>query len=196
MTRSMRIGLILFVIACPFVVTSAFAGEHQPNRTAFFIGLGGGWANAGAEVQGVSTDRENSFSGNFRFGWAVMDNMTVGLESSSWVKEYDLEGTGFDLKMTATVTTFAATYFPHNMGFYFRGGLGFATGKAELSNGSTTIGETETGVGWLAASGYEWRLTEKFALGPQVQYAFLDIGGDGTDSVDFVAMTLQANWYW
>jgi hypothetical protein len=147
-------------------------------------------------VQGLDPERANSFSGNFRLGWAVADNLTIGLESSTWLKDYDIGNTTADLRLTGTVTTFAAAVFPGNMGLYMRGGVGVATGRAEISDGNITFDETETGLGLLGAVGYEWRLTPKFALGPQVQYAFLNIEGDGTDHVDFLSLTAQLTWYW
>jgi hypothetical protein len=44
--------------------------------------------------------------------------------------------------------------------------------------------------------GYEWRLTQKFALGPQVEFVYLNIGGDLVDTANFFDATLGFNWYW
>ncbi len=197
MRKAHVIGLVLVFITVQFVALPALAGTHAHSRTGLMMGFGFGWGNAGAEVQGLNPDRANSGSGNFRLGWALNGRVTIGLENTAWIKEFDVSGVpAANLKMTGTVTTFAVTVFPHNMGFYLRGGLGVATGKAEITSGSFTFDDTETGFGALAAFGYEWRLTQKFALGPQFQYAYLNIDGDGTDSVDFVSLTVQATWYW
>ena len=194
MRKSSVIVIAVVAMALQFAAVPAFADEHS--RDGFFIGFGLGWGNAGAEVSGPDPDRANSGSGNFRLGWAVAPNVAIGLENSSWIKSYDIAGTSTDLKLTGTVTTFALTYWPGNMGLYMRGGMGVATGTAEFTQGSASVSETEVGLGGLAALGYEWRLTEKFALGPQFQYAFLNIEGDGTESVDFVSLTAQMTWYW
>ena len=197
MRKAHVIGLAVLFVAVQLAVTPAMAGTHAHSRTGFLIGLGFGLGNAGAEVQGLNPDRANSGSGNFRLGWALNERVTVGLENTVWIKEFDGSGLpGTSLKMTGTVTAAAVTVFPHNMGFYLRGGIGVATGKAEITSGALTINDTETGFGTLLAFGYEWRLAQKFAFGPQFQYAYLNIGGTGTDSVDFVSFTAQATWYW
>lgn len=190
------IGLALLFIGVQFAAVPALAGQHAHSRTGFLIGFGFGWGNAGAEVQGLNPDRANSGAGNFRLGWALNERVTIGLENTTWIKDYDVSGTTADLKLTGTVTAFAVTVFPHNLGFYLRGGIGVATGTAEITSGGFTFDETETGFGALASFGYEWRLTPKFTLGPQFQYAYLNIDGDGTESVDFVSLSAQATWYW
>lgn len=196
MTKTSVIVLCLVVMAASVVAVPAVAGDHPQDRTGFFIGLGAGWGNMGADLEAFDTDRENSVSGNFRFGWAVANNIAIGLESSSWVKKYDINGTSTDLNLLASVTTFAVTVFPGNMGLYLRGGLGFATAREQLEGGGNTVSQTENGLGLLGAVGYEWRLTQKFALGPQAQWAYLNIGDQGINNVDFVSLTAQATWYW
>ncbi|MFQ5511143.1 MAG: outer membrane beta-barrel protein [Candidatus Krumholzibacteriia bacterium] len=190
------VGLAVLVLVAQLLATPALAGSHAHSRNGFLLGLGLGWGNAGAEVQGLNPDRANSGSGNFRLGWALNDRVTIGLENTAWIKDFEIAGTTADLRMTGTVTAFAVTVFPHNMGFYLRGGIGVATGAAKITSGNFTFDGTETGFGALASFGYEWRLAAKFALGPQFQYAYLNIDGDGTNSVDFVSLTGQATWYW
>jgi len=149
----------------------------------------------GADVGALESNRESSVSGNLRFGWSVANNLAIGLEATSWSKKYDVT-TNQDLNLTASVTTLALTYFPGNMGLFVRGGLGFSTARAELNGGSNSVEHTENGLGFLGALGYEWRLTEKFAFGPQVQWAYLNIEDEVLQSADFMSLTAQATWYW
>jgi hypothetical protein len=93
------------------------------------------------------------------------------------------------------------TFYPGNVGFFVRGGVGFGSVsfEAQLDEGPLagfTLNKDETGLGLLAAAGYEVRLSRKFALGPQVDYAYLFVGGDLVDSANFVNGSLQFNWYW
>ena len=89
------------------------------------------------------------------------------------------------------------TYFPQNVGVYIRGGIGVAAASVEVQpSGGPTVSDTEYGFGMIGAAGYEWRLTRKFALGPQLQWAYLNIDDQVTESIDFFSATLQANWYW
>ena len=194
MTRIFAVVLCLVVGTTLVAVSPATAASQD--RTGFFIGLGAGWGNMGADLESFATDRENSVAGNFRLGWAVTNSVAIGLETSTWAKKYAIGGTGTDLNLLATVTTFAVTVFPGNMGLYARGGLGFATARQELQGGGVSVSNTENGLGLLAAVGYEWRLTKKFALGPQAQWAYLNIGDQGINSADFVSLTAQATWYW
>lgn len=75
--------------------------------------------------------------------------------------------------------------------------MGFGTShfQQDLSNGFTQS-KDETGFALAAAAGYEWRLTKKFALGPQVEFNYLNIGGDLVDTANFFDATLGFNWYW
>jgi hypothetical protein len=196
MTRSLLLLVCLVTVGTVVAVPAAMAGEHPQSRTGFFVGLGLGWGSLAADIGSLETDRENSVSGNFRFGWSVANNVAIGLEATSWTKRYDVAATNLQLDLTATVTAFAVTYFPGNMGLFVRGGLGFGTAREKLEGGGLSLEETENGLGLLGAVGYEWRLTEKFALGPQAQWAYLDIGEQGLDSVDFVSLSAQATWYW
>jgi hypothetical protein len=198
MTRLFVFLLAVAVLASPWAAGVASADPYPHARTGFFIGFGLGWGNAGASLaSGVDVDRENSGSGNFRLGWAANQSVTLGLESSSWLKTYDLGGTqSTDLKLTTTVTTFAVTVFPQNVGVYLRGGIGVAAASAEVSSGAASVEDTEYGLGLLAAVGYEWRLTGKFALGPQLQWTLLNIDDAITESIDFFSATAQATWYW
>jgi hypothetical protein len=194
-TRFLILALCL-LIACSLVAVSpAAAGDHPQSRTGFFVGLGLGWGNMGADLGSVEVDRQNSVSGNLRFGWSVANNLALGLEVTSWSKNYEIT-TNQDLNLTAGVTTFALTYFPGNMGLFVRGGLGFSSARTELKSGSSSVDHTENGLGFLGAVGYEWRLTNKFALGPQVQWAYLNIEDQVLESLDFMSVTAQATWYW
>jgi hypothetical protein len=46
----------------------------------------------------------------------------------------------------------------------------------------------------LAAGGYEWRLTRKFALAPQVEFSYQKY--DTLGSSNIVSGTVNFNWYW
>ena len=189
---------LLLVAAVP---VAADTKSHE--RTGFFIGFGLGGGSAGAEpgpdavAFGVTElSRESGGSGNFRFGWSVTDRMTLGLENSTWLKNYDIAGTSIDATITLNVTTFAMTYFPGNVGFYLRGGLGIGTAGVSYEQGGAKVSGSVVGPAILAATGYEWRLTRKFALGPQLQWSFLGIDDEDIENPDFFSITAQATWYW
>ncbi|MCH7548950.1 MAG: autotransporter domain-containing protein [Candidatus Krumholzibacteriota bacterium] len=97
--------------------------------------------------------------------------------------------------------TLGATYFPGNIGLYVRGGVGAAIGRSDVDEITATLlqvpGETtEFGPALLAAVGYEWRVTDRFAVGPQVEITYAAIDGDLIGEPLVVDGSIQFNWYW
>lgn len=198
-----RTAAVVAALAVLTLAGAAHAGKPH-NRTGFFIGFGLGGGGASWDWKTGGSENEGSGVGNFRIGGAVKPNLVLHLESSAWVKQWDVVALGAkvgEAELTLSAATFAATYFPGNMGFYVRGGFGFASANAKVTidTGQTfdVSGEsTDTGLGLLAATGYEWRLTDKFALGPQAELVYLGIDGDLIDNALIIDGSLQFNWYW
>ena len=212
----MRTRRWMFAITFWVSITLATVARSQPNehaRDGFLMGfnIGGGSAQLEIDADSVevsSDDRFGGVAGNFRIGFAVSPTLIIGLESSAWVREEEIEGFGDELTQTNTlaVGAFAATWYPGQGGFFLRGGIGFGTYQEEVASGSVTVTFRETGFGVLAATGYEWRLTRSFALGPQLDLAYVDVGDiefetiDGTVvdadiKFDYVNLTVLLNWY-
>jgi hypothetical protein len=185
--------LVIALISTVCMVAPVSAGQPH-DRNGFFIGFGLGAGTAGWEG---TTERAGGGIGNFRIGYAPAPNVTVGLENSSWMKKESV-GT-IDLTLMYTVTTFGVTYFPSNNGLFLKGGVGFATANFEtaisLPTGIAKGELDDTGFGLLGAAGYEWRLTEKFALGPEVELAYLNVGG-AFQTANYVSASVMLNWYW
>lgn len=180
------------VLALMLVPGAARAGDNPHKHSGFFIGFNLGAGTADATIPGAEdTDREWGGSGNLRLGGAINDNLLLGAETSGWTKEEN--------GVTLSLGTLAAavTYYPGESGLFLRGSIGFASASYEVDlGGGLTQSETENGLGLGAAFGYEWRLTQKFALGPQVEFVYLNIGGDFIDTANFFDATLGFNWYW
>lgn len=204
---STRIVVSLLVLSFVSVVGASDALATKPHdRGGFFIGFGLGIGVAGWEWAFESDDDPSEGSGvaQFRLGGALRDNLVLGLELSSWVKNWDLESGALDVgdaKATFSAATFAATWFPNNVGFFVKGGLGIGTARGEVDLEIPglelfSIDETDKGLAMLAGTGYEWRLTDKFALGPQAEVVVLAIDGEIVNNVVFIDGALQFNWYW
>jgi hypothetical protein len=164
---------------------------HPHHRGGFFLGFNLGGGTADVNVENADTDREWGGAGNLRIGGAIRNNLLLGAETSGWARNEGNE------TVTLSTICFAVTYYPGDQGFFLRGGMGFAGTSLEIDLGDdTTQSKSETGFGILAAMGYEWRLTGKFALGPQVEFNYLNIGGDLVDTANFFDATLGFNWYW
>lgn len=180
------------LLAISMYAGSAVAGSHPHDHHGFFLGfnLGGGTADISVP-DGEDTDREWGGVGNFRIGGAIKNNLLLGAETSGWVKDEN------NTTVSLSTIEFAATYYPGSEGFFLRAGAGFGTTSVERDLGSEgKLSKDESGFALSAAAGYEWRLTNKFALGPQVEFVYLNIGGDLVDTANFFDATLGFNWYW
>jgi hypothetical protein len=187
-----------FLILCLLLAFQPARAERYPHeRTGFYLGLGVGFGNAGADVTIVEDlDRESGGTGNFRIGWMVRDDLALGLESTLWKRPGEGD-VATELNWTFSVTSVAVTYFPGGKGAYLRGGIGIGTTSVELDvEGDKVASDMETGAGFDAAVGYEWRITKNLALAPQIEFAYLEINGDITNNVDFIAMAVRGTWYW
>ena len=179
-------------LAISLCAGSAFAGSHPQDHHGFFLGFNLGAGTAQIKSDGESSDHEWGGAGNVRLGGAVKNNLLLGAEFTGWTKDQD----GSTVSLSTAL--FAVTYYPaQGSGFFVRGGMGFGSShfSLDLGNGFTKS-KDETGFALALASGYEWRLTKKFALGPQVEFNWLDIGGDLVDTANFFDATLGFNWYW
>ena len=205
---------LMSVIGLLFVSTGASAGTWEHTREGFLIGFSAGAGGAALELAPTSggtitSEREGGGAGNFRVGYAVKPSLALAFESNAWGKSENatILGTEFDFSYRVQVAAFAATWYPNAGGLFLRGGLGIGTGKIEVKNQGASTEIKDSGFGFLAAAGYEWRLTQKFALGPQVDFGYMSLGEvDATDdagdpvradySVNYVNVSLGFNWYW
>lgn len=193
--------LVLLVLLHP--ATSEAGRPHERTGLVLGFGLGGGSAAWDWAVPAFGSANEGSGCANVRIGGAIRDDVVLGLEATAWAKDYHLSVAGQDAgtaRVTFSTTTFTGTWYPKGGGYFLRGGVGFAAAKLEVifpSGPFDSAQHTDAGVGLVAASGYEWRLTDKLAVGPQVELVFLGIhGGELVDNVLVVDGGLEFTWYW
>jgi opacity protein-like surface antigen len=198
--KLLKLALVTALAAGVLLQAADVSAGKPHDRTGFFVGFGVGAGTAGwnwSEEAGGGDEAEGSFVFDFRLGWAVKDNLVLGLENAAWAKRYEIEGTAVNATFSFNATTFAVTYFPANMGLYVKGGVGFGSTKGEINLGSNfNVAQSDPGVALLGAFGYEWRLTDKFALGPQVEAFYVKPDGEVFQSATVVDATVQLNWYW
>jgi len=187
--RRILASVIVGGVALASVVSPVRAGTHPPTRNGFMIGFGLGGGSLTVEN---ADKREGGLAVNFRIGYSVRQDLVLHFEGSDWSRSFD--EAGGNVTWNFSVGTAALTWFPGNNGFFVRGGVGFATASAELERDNLHISSDENGLGLLAAAGYEWRLSRKFALGPQVEYVYEDL--DSLGSSNAVNGALAFNWYW
>jgi len=165
-------------------------------RKGFLLGINAGWGGASF---GYRTNRtsvtEDPFHGGFgglRFGYAVSNSIAFTLEGFG-VGVYDdkYEDSGIGAGFVAV------TWWPEAGGFFLRMGFGGGGGELVRRSDGEKIKMTDRSAA-LFGLGYEFRLTEKFALGLAVD-AFgldLDLGSDHEeDWAGGGGASIQFNWY-
>ncbi len=193
-----QFGMVVLAVGAALALqaTAVFAGNPH-ERNGFYIGFGLGLGSANwTEGSALDGSSEDSGGGavNFRIGGAIRRDVLIGLESSTWARSENGATLGFQ------AVTAAVTYFPGNVGAYLRGGFGFGSSNFEVDTQvfglPVNVSETDSGWALLAAGGYEWRLSNKFALGPEIEFVYFGLRGELIDTVGIINGTLQFNWYW
>ena len=213
MRRSTTTILLLALIALVTLAGSSRAATHEHVREGFLLGfnLGGGSAQGQVEGDGfeVSTDdRVGGVGVGLRLGYAVRPDLVLGVESGGWGRQEDVILFGSEVTTTTTVvvSALAATWYPGEGGFFLRGGIGVGTYTETAELGNLEAEVSDSGLGLLLALGYEWRLGTRFALGPQLDFGYVNLGevdvvdldgnqGTADLSFDYAILTLVFNWY-
>jgi Outer membrane protein beta-barrel domain len=192
--------LITVVVARAVCPQALMAAPHI--RTGFCAGVGFGIESVSWTDQGDRQPAKNSGTGNARVGYAVKPDLVVGVEFWSWARNYDISTTTLpvpvDVRLTAT--TACMTYFPGAAGFFMRLGAGFAYGRVAVEPPSSVTSvpattDSESGLAFDFAPGYEFRLAQRFALGAQADVVYLGLG-DVLENAFGYGLSAQFNWYW
>jgi hypothetical protein len=75
-----------------------------------------------------------------------------------------------------------------------KGGAGWGIVNARAFAGALQeINLSKSGLALLGAVGYEFRISQKMAVGPQFDWSWIEL--DESDSVDYWSITAVLNWY-
>lgn len=184
---AVRSSLAIYACACLLAAASPAAAETHPHtRQGWLAGVGVGGGSAGLSANGNSSDRETGAAGSLRVGYAFNSQCSLELGGSAWTKETN--GTTF------TFTTGGPTlnYYPGESGLVLRAGVGGGSGEAQVTNGNVTVTATESGFGVMGGMGYEFRVTPRFALGPQVNVGWINLD---SFNANWVTFELGVQWY-
>jgi hypothetical protein len=157
------------------------------------IGFGVGASSLGVEG---GDGREVGGTGSFRIGYSVRPDLVLHFEGNGWSRTFD-EPNG-EVTWTFSTSTASVTWFPGNMGLFARGGIGIGFADVELRPPTgPKLSDDQSGLGFLVAGGYEWRLSRKFALAPEADFFYMDLGSDFlVESANSIGGSLNFNWYW
>jgi len=181
--REAVIGLAVLVA---FTSSPAAAESDAQIRQGWLVGLSAGGGSAQTTSNAGNSDREAGIAGSVRVGYAFTPTLSLDLSSNAWGK--DKSGTTVTFSFAGPMLSF----YPGATGLVLRGGVGVGTTTNSTTFGNTTISSHESGVGVSVGAGYEFRVTRRFALGPQVDFTWTDQDGYNTNHVNG---SLGASWY-
>lgn len=158
------IGLSAMVLLlAPF---SATAQEDAfSERKGFVLGFDAG---AGYEYYSLTGGKGLSLgAGTIKIGWGLSEKFLLLTEMGY--------STGLQDSTPSMLLMYLAPQIFATNSLYVRPELGFAFGKVEKTSG--TAKEDGYGLSAGMASGYEFRLTKRFTLSPEVQFRYARIEG-------------------
>ncbi|HKQ59201.1 MAG TPA: outer membrane beta-barrel protein [Candidatus Eisenbacteria bacterium] len=190
MRRPLRLPIapILFAVALAALAPAspAAAASHPHTRQGWLVGIGLGAGGLQVGDSGVSSNRETGGVGSLRAGYAFNSKLSLELDGTAWTR--DDQGTRF----TFAVSGVGLNFYPGESGLVLRAGVGGGTGKVEQQQGNVTVSATENGLGLMGGIGYEFRVTPRFALGPQVNVGWADLD---SFNADWFTGELAVCWY-
>ena len=203
-----RTAILLVALPWALGLSAGPAGAHPSDRNGFMVGFGLGGASLGfgrsysSPLVGAVRGRSGGVTGNLRIGYAVRPDLVVHLESNAWIKHYAevrVVAPYYTSYSAARITLYsawmaAATYYVPRTGVFLRGGAGIGRAESYLTKRNEIYGNV--GVALLAASGWEWRLTKRFALAPQIEYTYIDLNTSYQRSSNMIGGGLGFDWYW
>ncbi len=184
MKHVLQLGVLLAVFALALPAT---AGDWAHDREGFVIGFNMGGGAATSSPNGTEDDSGGGGAGSFRLGWAFNNSFMLGLESTAWVGNTDV-----DADLTLASSKLNLTWYPSAKGWFVRGGFGSGSAELKLKFLGSDVTIEESGPSFGLGGGHEWRLTEKFSLGGAVDFNTISL--DNWD-FSFTNFTVQFNWY-
>jgi hypothetical protein len=187
-------------LASTLVLAAGAASAATHARTGLCAGFGLGLESVSWKDDEGDRSAEASGSLGVRAGYAARSDLVVGVEFWGWAKEYAIQSSegAIEVDVRLTATSFAATYFPGNAGFFLRLCAGLAYGTIDfssLSPSAAPVSESEAGVAVLFCPGYEFRLTPRFALGAQGDIVYLGLDTPLENGFGY-GLSARFNWYW
>jgi Outer membrane protein beta-barrel domain len=171
-------------------------------RNGLCLGVGFGLQSISWEDEEGNRTFEDSGVFNARAGWAVEQDVVLGVEFWGWAKTYEISTLTLPVPVDIllSATTLGLTYFPGNAGFYVRLGAGLAYGRIDVTpppavDFEPAGSQSETGIAVALAPGYEWRFTPHFALGAQGDVVYLALKDVAKNAYGY-GVNAQFDWYW
>lgn len=169
--------LLAVVLLCVATGTEAASYPHERPMVLFGGNVGIGLGEI--ITSEVHSGTEVGFAGALRGGLMVTDNLALSLDLNGWT----WNGGGATWFLSNLLLT--ATWYPAADGpWYFQAGFGLgridAEAFTEIPDVDTSrpipVRAEESGPGFMAAAGYEFRTARNLAIGPQLEFNYIPTG--------------------
>ena len=162
--------------------------EEYVERNGMVIGGWAGYGQMNVNTDNSSGSSNGTFALGFKGGYAPTSELIFGLELNGWTLEAYNTNDPSKGESVSNVSVFV-NYFPYkNLPLYFAGGLG----QISYTNNSPEVDGRDTGGSWFVGSGYEYPLSNKLMLVPQIRYSHGNFTGGNFNVFEFA---LGLNWY-
>ena len=178
------LGRVVVKAVVVFVVCAVSAEAQQGQiRDGFYSTIGIGFGSAKFSCDQCDGGRQSGVSGLFAIGTAIDQPLIIGAELDFFYKRQDFED-----GWVATVTAFGQWYPASTGPFFVKGGLGFGSAKVTLETQTGQFdSRSKSGFGYMAAVGYDWRISGSLSLTPLVGW----YGGSLGDVDDITGLTVN-----
>jgi hypothetical protein len=196
MKNHARIIQVLFgMTLLAALATAGYRIAAERNSNGIFVGgkdrLGSAGYSAQVGDQSISDDPFGGGAGALRAGYAFSNSFALSLEGHG----FGTESGGEDWGMGAGFLV--VTWWPDGSGFFLRVGGGSGGGEVLVRQTGSLL-EFDHKFAGLFGLGYEWQLTNKFALGVAMDGIGFDLENESSLVEDFVGLgnfSIQFNWY-
>lgn len=171
---------ITMVVLVSLTSFTAKAGDvERTSRQGFFIGfdLGGGGVHIGSPAANTG-----AMLGGLKIGGGFNEKFLLMYEGASAATFRNDEAAGY-------ASLLSGQFFLTDQ-FYVRPGLGFAVTTYKSGPSTTTTSKAGLGLGF--ATGYEMRLTKRFALSPEAKVDYARTNGHNNTAY---GVSVDLRWY-
>jgi len=200
--KNIILVLSVVMLSIPSEIRAQVGNEHK--RDTWYIGFGIGSGDGGTTLQhGEYISLKNNFPGiktgrvtaNFKFGTTVTSKLLAGFDLTA----IRAQGKENDVECITQITNYngMVTYFPKELGFFVRGGMGMAEHYAEIKDQDISRGTMYTGFDVLMGAGYAFWLLKSFNLSLNADYSkqFYGKSEHRSRESNFFNIYLSFDWF-
>ena len=202
-----RAIIVVAVLLGAMATDAAALDATGRDGQGWVLGIGFGMGRAEVTYLGGVVEREfrEGVSSEIRLGKMLSNKLALTFDYQGWV----IENGNLDLRLRQGLQSFGLglTWYPGNPqnawgGMYIRvgGGRALANVAATFLNPDDLTEVEQKRIdewGYVASGtvGYEFFVTDTFAVGPNLNAAYLWINGDLADSGRWLTVSLLGTWY-